>query len=158
MNEDVQIVDFNEEEEEHAIAFRDLNLEWITKYFEPEPSDHKVLNAPLNCIIRKGGAILMAKYNNEIVGTCALINSGNYIYELSKMAVAPKAQGLKIGYLLGKAIVDKAKVLNAKSVVLYSNTGLTPAISLYRKLGFIEVPLASSEYKRSDIKMELCLC
>ena len=143
--------------EEDAAAFRDLNLEWIERYFEVEPNDRKVLSDPYGYIIDKGGAIFMAEYKNEIVGTCALIKVSGSTYELAKMAVTPKAQGLKIGYLLGKAVIEKAKACHASSVFLLSNRGLAPAISLYMKLGFKEVPLDSKEYERSDIKMELSL-
>jgi very-short-patch-repair endonuclease len=53
--------------------------------------------------------------------------------------------------------IDKAKEMVAKKMILYSNTMLAPAIHLYRKYGFIKVPLENSEYKRSNIKMELAL-
>jgi ribosomal protein S18 acetylase RimI-like enzyme len=46
--------------------------------------------------------------------------------------------------------------MGALSILLYSSTKLIPAIALYRKLGFVEVPL-DGPYKRSDIKMELKL-
>jgi ribosomal protein S18 acetylase RimI-like enzyme len=55
-----------------------------------------------------------------------------------------------------EASIEKARQLGAHTVILYSNTRLAPAITLYRKLGFYEVPL-DGPYKRSDIKMELPL-
>ena len=45
-------------------------------------------------------------------------------------------------------------MLGATKVILYSNTKLGPAIHLYQKYGFVEVPMGTSEYKRSNIKME----
>lgn len=150
----VQIIEFRKED---AAAFRDLNLEWIEKYFEVEPNDLKMLNDPLTHIIRKGGAILMAVLNDEAVGTCALIRHNENDYELAKMAVSPKAQGRQVGYSLAKAVIEKARTLGAAKVFLLSNRTLAPAIHLYKKLGFKEVPLDSKEYKRSDIKMELVL-
>ena len=148
----IRIIEFREE---HAAAFRDLNLEWIEKYFEVEPNDLKMLNDPAGHILAKGGAIVMAEYNGEIVGTCALLKSEDHIYELAKMAVSPKAQGRQVGYTLVKAVIEKAKALGAAKIFLLSNRSLAPAIHLYKKLGFKEVPLDSSDYKRSDIKMEL---
>ena len=42
--------------------------------------------------------------------------------------------------------------------MLVSNTGLGPAIALYRKCGFREVPMEPGiEYARADIQMELDL-
>lgn len=143
--------------EADALAFRDLNIEWIERYFEVEPKDHKVLSDPYTYIINPGGAIFMAEYDGGIVGTCALVKDDENTYELAKMAVTPKAQGKQIGYLLGKAIIEKARALGGKTLYLLSNTGLAPALSLYKKLGFREVPLANSQYTRTDIKMELSL-
>ena len=76
------------------------------------------------------------------------------VYEFTKMAVGEKYRGQKIGRALGEAAIEKAKKLGAHKIILYSNTILTPAIELYRKLGFLEVPV-DGPYKRSNIKMEL---
>ncbi|NEM99477.1 GNAT family N-acetyltransferase [Pontibacter burrus] len=148
----VTIVDFTPE---HAASFRELNEEWITRYFVMEEADYKSLSDPQSYILDKGGFIVMAEHNNEIVGTCALLNEGNGVYELAKMAVTPKAQGLKIGKKLGLAILEKARQVGASKVYLVSNRTLGPAISLYRSLGFGEVPMPPSIYARADIKMEI---
>lgn len=150
----VQILDF---EPQHAAMFKELNEEWITRYFVMEEADHKSLGNPQSYIIDKGGYILMASYQGEIVGTCALINDGEGVYELAKMAVTPKAQGLKIGKLLGEAAIEKARQAGATKVYLVSNRQLGPALNLYRRLGFVEVPMPPSIYERADIKMELPL-
>jgi GNAT superfamily N-acetyltransferase len=78
-------------------------------------------------------------------------------FELAKMAVAPKAQGLGIGYLVGKACIDKARSVGARRIYLESNTTLKPAIQLYHKLGFRKVTGPPSPYERSNIQMELPL-
>lgn len=148
----VTIVDF---EPQHAAAFRELNEEWITRYFVMEEADYKSLNDPQGYILDKGGYILMAAYKNEIVGTCALIYDGDGVYELAKMAVTPKAQGLQIGKKLGEAAIQKAREAGAVKVYLVSNRKLETALNLYRRLGFTEVPMPPSIYARADIKMEI---
>ncbi len=150
----VKILDF---EPQYAGTFRALNEEWITRYFVMEDADHKSLGNPQSYIIDKGGFILMASHQGEIVGTCALINDGDGVYELAKMAVTPKAQGLKIGKLLGEAAIRKAREVGARMVYLVSNRRLETALNLYRRLGFVEVPMPPSIYERADIKMELPL-
>ena len=46
----------------------------------------------------------------------------------------------------------------ATQLSIISNTTLTPAMNLYRRLGFSEVPLPSDqEYARGDIAFELML-
>ena len=152
----VQIVDYKPAYQE---AFKRLNEEWISKYFKMEEADHKALDHPQKNIINKGGHILVALYNNEPVGVCALLkmNDPVYEYELVKMAVSPAAQGKSIGYLLGKAACDKARSLGAKKLYLESNTMLQPAINLYHKLGFQKVVGHATPYERCNIQMELVL-
>ncbi len=150
----VQIVPY---EPQYAQAFKALNEEWISKYFVMEEADYKALDNADSYIINNGGHILVALYNNEPVGVCALLkmNDPDYDYELAKMAVSPKAQGKNIGFLLGQAIIEKAKSLGAHKLYLESNTILKPAISLYHKLGFVKVAGRPSPYERANIQMEL---
>ncbi len=152
----IEIVNY---ESAYKDVFRDLNVEWISAYFKMEASDYKALDNADSFILQNGGHILVALLNKEPVGVCALIkmNDPVYDFELSKMAVAPKAQGKKIGWLIGEAIIDKARSIGAKTLYLESNTILTPAISLYRKLGFIEVFGRSTSYERCNIQMALDL-
>lgn len=156
IEESIKIVEYTSE---YRSAFADLNKEWIPKYFKMEETDYKALDHADAYIIDNGGYILVALFNNEPVGVCALIKMSDpdYDFELSKMAVSPKAQGKKIGWMLGEAIKDKARKLGAKKLYLESNTILVPAINLYRKLGFVEVFDRPTAYERCNIQMELVL-
>jgi len=148
------VVEIFEYKSEHQSWFEKLNRQWIEQYFWMEPVDVEVLQHPDQYIIEKGGAILMATCNGEIAGTVALKFVDNNVYEFTKMAVDEKYRGQKIGRALGEEAIQKAKKLGAQKIILYSNTILAPAIELYRKLGFVEVPV-DGPYKRSNIKMEL---
>lgn len=152
----VKIVDYNPTYQQ---AFRDLNVEWISKYFKMEPADYQALDHPQSYILDKGGHILVALYQDQPVGVCALIKKDHPVfdYELGKMAVSPAAQGKNIGFLLGKAILDKARELGARNVFLESNTLLKPAIGLYYKLGFEKISGYPSPYERSNIQMMVVL-
>jgi GNAT superfamily N-acetyltransferase len=57
---------------------------------------------------------------------------------------------------LSEAALSKARDAGAKKVILYSSTKLETAITLYRRLGFREIPV-DGPYQRSDIKMEIIL-
>ena len=142
---------------EHQPAFRQLNEEWITQYFRMEKEDYKALDHPQEYILDKGGHIFMALYKGEPVGTIALIPMEDGGYELAKMAVSPRVQGLGIGFLLGQACIGKARALGAWRVYLESNTTLKPAISLYHKLGFRKVAGPLSPYERCNIQMQIRL-
>ena len=153
---EVEIVAY---EPQYAAAFKSLNEEWISTYFEMEEADHKALDHPQEYILDKGGKIFVALYNNEAVGVCALIklNDNEYDFEMAKMAVSPSAQGKSIGSLLGNAVINAALEMGAKNVYLESNTLLKPAINLYHKLGFKKIAGKSTPYKRCDIQMVLDL-
>ena len=107
--------------------------------------------------MQPGGHIYLARHNNKIVGTCALIKVNDDTYELAKMAVTQSNRSKGIGWLLGQAAIIKARELGAKTVFLESNTILKPAINLYRKLGFRKIVGQPSAYKRCNIQMELKL-
>jgi len=152
----VEIVAYKPEYQE---VFRALNVEWISTYFEMEESDYNALDNPKSYILDQGGHILVALYEGEPLGVCALIkmNDEEYDFELAKMAVSPKAQGKNIGFLLASAIVEKARSLGAAKIYLESNTILKPAINLYHKLGFKKVAGKPTPYTRCNIQMELVI-
>ncbi|RYZ24415.1 MAG: GNAT family N-acetyltransferase [Chitinophagaceae bacterium] len=143
-------------EPQYKAAFRNLNEEWISRYFRMEPADYEALDHPEEKILAKGGAIVVALLDGVPVGVCALLHHAGE-WELAKMAVAPAAQGRRIGFLLGQRIIDLAREKGASVLFLESNTVLEPAIRLYHKLGFVEVPKKPSPYERSNIRMERTL-
>ena len=155
-SKDVQIVKYTTQ---YQLAFKMLNEEWISNYFEIEEADRRAIENPEEYILQKGGEIFVALYHNEPVGVCALIKMDDpkYDYELAKMAVSPKAQGKSIGWLLGKKAKETAKEMGASSIYLESNTILKPAINLYYKLGFKKIIGHTTPYKRCNIQMELTL-
>lgn len=148
------IVDY---QPKYAADFRDLNYAWIRKYFEVETIDVEQLENPQVSILEPGGAIFIALVSGNPVGTCALEKLEPGRYELSKMAVDPGQQGRGIGFKLGQAVIARARQLGGKTLELESNTVLTPAISLYRKLGFKEVSIGETPYSRCNIRMRMAL-
>ncbi|SHG74499.1 bifunctional helix-turn-helix transcriptional regulator/GNAT family N-acetyltransferase [Chryseobacterium vrystaatense] len=155
-SKDVQIVAY---QSQYQSAFKSLNEEWISTYFEMEEADYKALDNPEDYILKNGGKIFVALYNDEPLGVCALIkmDDPNYDFEMAKMAVSPKAQGKNIGWLLGQAVIKSAKEMNASKIYLESNTILKPAINLYYKMGFEKIAGHHTPYKRCNIQMELKL-
>jgi GNAT superfamily N-acetyltransferase len=148
-------ITFSNYQPQFATDFKNLNLEWIAKYFTVEEHDVEQLSNPQEYIIDKGGEVLFALLNGKVIGTCALIKTSETEFEMAKMAISPNYRGLQIGYKLGEYFKEKAKAMGAKRIWLESNRVLTPAISLYNKLGFKEIPIDYSPYTRADIRMEL---
>lgn len=150
----VSLIDYSPD---YAQDFKQLNEAWIKRYFVMEKGDYKALDHPDEYIIEPGGYIVMALLNNEVVGTCALIKMSDGGYELAKMAVDDKAQGYGIGLKICEYLINKARSLGAHRLYLESNTKLVPAINLYHKVGFVEIPIVGAGYDRVDIQMELIL-
>lgn len=140
-------------------AFRLLNEEWIKKYFWMEEIDHQVLGNPEKYILEPGGEIFFALYQGEPVGACSLIKrqEGRFDYELSKLGVTSSIQGKGIGERLVRAVIQHAKKLGASRLLIETSTRLIPAVSLYRKLGFRDVPDMRADYERADVFLELDL-
>jgi len=142
----------------YAKTFFDLNIEWLETFFYVEDYDREVLSNPYQYIIKPGGHIFFAIENDKIYGTVALMPLEENVFELTKMAVLPLERGKKIGHLLMQQCIDFAKSLGHKKMIIYSNTILENAIYLYRKFGFIEIPVEpNNKYERCTIKMELSL-
>lgn len=150
----IAIIEYTDALKEHI---KTLNVEWLSRYFKVEPNDEVQLSDPRGEIIDKGGSIYYAAYNGEIVGTASLLKIDDVTYELGKMAVTASAQGLGIGRILIEHIITVAAQMGIRSLILYSNTSLGPAIHLYYKYGFVEVPLDPGHYERANIKMEKLL-
>ena len=141
-----------------ANHFKDLNIEWLETYFYVEPHDADLLNNCKEVIIDKGGFIFFYQKDKEIIGTFALIKITNQIFELGKMAVSPKARGKGIGQKLLQFCIDFAISKKWERIILYSNTKLENSIYIYRKYGFVEIPVEKDNpYARGNIKMELIL-
>lgn len=154
---EVEIVEY---EECYREAFHELNRRWIEMYWTLEPHDIEVLENPEEHILAKGGHIFVALYRGKAAGVCSLCPmpaDSPYDYELAKLAVDTGIRRKGIGRRLCDAVVGKARELGASRLFLESNTRLKPAIALYRKLGFKELPEYHPAYERGDIQMELTL-
>lgn len=148
----VDVVEFNDE---WAEDFASLNYEWIEKFFAIEKHDREILDDPMGSVIEPGGQIFMAIVSGLAAGTVALIPAGDGVIELTKMAVAPEFQGMGIANHLMQRSIEYAEQSGVKLIFLESHRSLQPALALYRKFGFVEVPTdPNSEYARADIRME----
>lgn len=144
---------------EHKAVFAALNTEWITTYFRLEPHDIEVLSDPEGTVIAPGGQIFVGCHKGEPLGVIALckLPEGPYDYELAKLAVSPRAQGLGLGEVLCQAAIAEARARGARSILIECNTRLHAALHIYHKLGFQDLPTPQSSYERVDIQLVLQL-
>ncbi|MCC3312571.1 acetyltransferase [Nocardia africana] len=84
--------------------------------------------------------MLIARDGDDRVGCVALVAEDPGVFEISKMAVAPRVRGRGIGRLLLNAAIDHARACGATSLFLASNGRLADAVHLYESVGFVHVP------------------
>lgn len=152
------VLTIREYSDDLAGHFHDINAEWINAMFRLEPIDREVLENPRAKIVDAGGVILFVEAKGlGIVGTCALLKTGPYSYELTKMGVRESARGLKAGEFVLAAAIERAASLGADPLYLLTNTKCAAAIHLYEKLGFRHdagiMATYGALYARCDVAM-----
>lgn len=150
----MQIVDYRPE---HADAWRALNEAWISQHFVLEDADRVVLGDPQAELLDKGGAIFIAIDQGEVVGCCGLKAMADGGFEVVKMTASEASRGLGVGRALMEACIQRARTLGAPRLYLETNSVLAPALGLYRRYGFVELPAQPTPYARADVFMELRL-
>ena len=152
---DVAIVEFDPA---YAKDFADLNYHWIAETYGIEAHDREILDHPKSAVIEIGGQIFFAVVDGRAAGTVAMIPYKDDGFELTKMAVDPAFRGRGIGDKLMQACIDFCRSRGRSRIILESNTKQAAAIKLYRKFGFVEIPLdPNSQYVRANIRMEVVI-
>lgn len=151
---EVQIVAWSDQYHQHFI---DISIEWLETYVSVEPADLNILYNPHKNVLDAGGQIFFALADGQVVGTAAMMKEGSDTFELAKLAVRPKYKGQGIGEQLIRKCIAFAQENSAKTIILYTNHKLIPAIHLYEKIGFSKVSLSNNKYIESDMKMRLQL-
>jgi putative acetyltransferase len=139
-------------------CFRQLNEEWINRYFRIEPKEEKFLADPKGSILDSGGKIFFAILEDKCVGCCALRRMSKAEFEVAKMAVTPAHQAAGIGRKLLHAVIEAGHAMGARRLYLETNHILKPAIRLYESVGFRHIPperIIPSVYARADVYMEM---
>ncbi len=143
---------------EYKSDFETLNLQWIKKYFKVEEEDSRILKNPESYVIDGGGQIFFALKDGKAIGTAAMILTKERIFELSKMAVDSRYQGLGIGRKLINECISFAKKKSADEIFLITNDQLLPAMELYYSSGFeLDEDYDDNRYERGNTKMKLLL-
>ena len=143
---------------EYKSDFETLNLQWIKKYFKVEEEDSRILKNPESYVIDGGGQIFFALKNGKAIGTAAMVLTKEKIFELSKMAVDSRYQGLGIGRKLINECISFAKKKSADEIFLITNDQLLPAMELYYSSGFeLDEDYDDNRYERGNTKMKLLL-
>ena len=144
-------------EDRFAENYIDLSVEWLEKYVRVEAADIEILYHPHEAVLDRGGMIFFASEEGKNIGTITVMRQSDTVCELAKLAVTEACKGRHIGQLLMEFALQYAREQRYQKAILFTNSRLLPAISLYEKLGFALVPLTDNEYEESDMRMELAL-
>ena len=110
----------------------------IDSYFDPEKFASELENLPGEFAPPRG-ALLVAEGNGRIAGCVALRPLDDAQCEMKRMFVSSEFHGKGVGMLLGQAILNEARRIGYRRMMLDTGPAQREAQALYRKLGFKEV-------------------
>lgn len=139
--------------------FIELNKMWISELFTMEGEDEKELGG-IETYIDRGGQIFFALDGQENVMACCMIGpreDGDW--EIMKFAAKGMYTGTGAGSACLKACIDYAREKQVQKIIIVSNRKCAQAVHLYRKFGFVEIPVdkAKFPFERADIAFEQAL-
>lgn len=85
------------------------------------------------------GGLLLARYDDQPAGCIALKGHDDGIAELKRLYVRPGMRGHNIGRRLVASLIDEARRLGYRRLILDSHASMTSAHALYRAAGFRDV-------------------
>lgn len=86
------------------------------------------------------GGILLGKIDNRFVACVAIRRINKDMAELKRMFVQPAFRQKGYGKILLEKAIELAKACNYTTIRLDTLNYMTPAIELYKKSGFKEIP------------------
>lgn len=103
------------------------------------------------------GRLIMVCVEGKAVGCVGLRKTVDAICEMKRMYVRPNYRGKGIGKHLAITVIEEARKIGYKAMRLDTIATMKEAISLYRSLGFKEIPPYRYNPIEGAIYMELNL-
>ena len=103
------------------------------------------------------GRLILARYGGTAAGCVALRMLSPSICEMKRMYVRPVFRGKGMGLALAEWIIREAGGIGYKRMRLDTVPGMKEAVSLYRKLGFKDIPPYRYNPIEGAVFMELIL-
>jgi len=103
------------------------------------------------------GGIILAKNENDFVGSVAIRKIDTETAELKRMYVKPSSQKQGIGNRLVEEAILLAKKCGYKKIQLDTLNTMQPAIKLYKQYGFYEIPAYYYNPEKTAVYFEMIL-
>lgn len=148
----MEIIEYNSKYRDDFVR---LNTEWLTKLYYIEDFDRYSMEH-VEELIEKGAMVYFCLENEKVLATCMIEPLGDDVWEICKLAAQGQYTGTGAGSAVLKACMDYAISHRAKKICLITVSGLKPAIHLYKKFGFKQIPYRKDIWKseKADIEME----
>lgn len=145
---------------------RCLFVEYTNLMMEGEPEFHNYLklqnfDAEITCLENKygfpDGRLYLAIADGEAAGCIALRRLDDTRCEMKRLYVRPAFRGQGIGKLLTETILEDARKIGYREILLDTFPFLDRAVAMYSHLGFREIgqynnsPVASAVYMALDL-------
>lgn len=88
-----------------------------------------------------GSRLWVAEREGDILGCIAIVDKGAGVAQLRWLVVEPHARGLGLGRRLVERAVAFAREAGHRRIFLWTIDSLTPAITLYRSVGFVRTEI-----------------
>lgn len=111
----------------------DIHL--IDRYFDAAAFEEELASLP-GKYTPPDGALLLAMENDRPAGCVALRRVNDHACEMKRMFVYPEYHGRGVGRALADAVIESARVLGYRSMVLDTSIHQAEAQRLYRRIGF----------------------
>ena len=128
---DTKIVEYKTEYKKSVFAFTDKCFSELGKRFEPTGRHYFY-----NDIEKFSDIFLCLLSGDNVVGTVGLKKINDDTVELKALYLLKDLRGQGLGSELIKCVIDKAKELGYRSMVLDSKSQYKEALGLYKKMGF----------------------
>lgn len=148
----MNIIEYNPKYRDDFIR---LNTEWLNRFYWIETFDQFAMDH-VDELIAKGAMVYLALEKDHVIAVCMTMPLENNVWEMCKLAAENQYTGTGAGNAVFCACMNYAITHGAAKLVLISCHGLNPAIHLYKKNGFYEVPYRKEYWKseKADIEME----
>ena len=109
------------------------------------------------CYSRPAGRLLLAVDGQTLLGCIGLRPLGGTDCEMKRLYVRPEGRGTGLGRLLVTRVLDEARTIGYRRVLLDTLPSMSEAIALYRSLGFADTapychnPIAGALYFALDL-------